>query len=90
LKFKAKEKIPVKSIAHADNSIPEVILAGIVAKETRDAYMRKLHTKFPNYNWKSNAGYGTKHHIQSILSFGTTHHHRTLFTNTAITHYTNR
>jgi ribonuclease HII len=88
LKFKTIEKMPVKSIAHADSSIPEVILAGIVAKETRDAYMRKLHTKFPNYNWKSNAGYGTKYHIQSILSLGTTPHHRTQFTNTAITHYT--
>jgi ribonuclease HII len=69
----------VKSIIDADATVPSVILAGIVAKVTRDRIMDTLHTEYPMYGWNHNKGYGTAMHEQAILTFGITHHHRTLF-----------
>ena len=35
--------------------------------------------KFNYYHWKSNAGYGTKKHIEAIHKHGITHFHRKSF-----------
>ncbi len=77
----------VKSIINADANIPVVILAGIVAKVERDKIMTKLHRKFPLYNWKQNAGYGTKEHIKIICEYGACREHRNIFVNSAIKNY---
>ena len=76
----------IQTIVDADATIPEVILAGIVAKVKRDRIMRELHDQSPMYHWKSNAGYGTKLHIQAITSHGTTRFHRNVFVTTALHH----
>lgn len=68
----------------ADATIFPVILAGIVAKVTRDRYMKTLHTEFPHYYWNENKGYGTQKHIEALREHGISHHHRTLFVNTAL------
>ena len=75
----------VQSVPHADATIPEVICAGIIAKVTRDMYMEQLSQSFPQFAWDKNAGYGTKFHIHTIRSTGTTCHHRTVFVQTACT-----
>lgn len=74
----------VQTKVDADAIIPEVILAGILAKVERDTLMRELHDQFPLYHWKSNAGYGTKTHVSAILAYGSTRHHRPIFVTTAI------
>lgn len=74
----------VETKVNADATVPEVILAGIVAKVERDKLMRQLHDQFPVYHWKSNAGYGTKIHINTILAYGSTRYHRSIFVTTAI------
>jgi len=51
----------------------------VVAKVIRDDYMVKIDKFYPQYNWKSNKGYGSKEHIEKILSEGTTPHHRKSF-----------
>lgn len=73
-----------QSIIDADATIPEVILAGIVAKVERDKIMRGLHIENQNYLWDENKGYGTKKHIEAIKKFGSSCHHRTLFVSTAL------
>lgn len=63
----------------ADTKVVEVMLAAIIAKVHRDAYMAKLHQEFPFYCWDTNAGYGTKAHREAILAHGLCHHHRLKF-----------
>jgi ribonuclease HII len=86
LKLSSKGK-KIICAAHADATVPAVMLAGIVAKITRDNYMMKLHKKTPIYGWNTNVGYGTKKHIQSVIKFGKTKYHRTHFVQTAVSHF---
>lgn len=74
----------IQSIVDADATIPEVILAGICAKVIRDAMMDRYHKQFPPYHWDTNAGYGTKAHIEAIRRYGVTPLHRTVFVTTAL------
>jgi len=41
--------------------------------------MEKLDKKFPQYNWKQNAGYLTSEHLKAIEKHGITPHHRQSF-----------
>ncbi|MBI3956250.1 ribonuclease HII [Candidatus Gottesmanbacteria bacterium] len=74
----------VQTMVDADATIPEVILAGIVAKVERDQLMQKLDQKYPQYHWKSNAGYGTRQHCEAIVQYGAVHYHRSMFVATAL------
>lgn len=76
----------IRSIPHADAVIPEVILAGIIAKVTRDRIMLKLSYDSPGYFWHNNKGYGTEKHINAIKQCGTTSHHRIVFVQSALAH----
>jgi len=69
----------IQFVKHADDTIPIVATASIFAKVARDAYMRKLHSKFPVYNWQQNVGYGTKQHIKAVKKYGITKYHRRSF-----------
>ena len=46
--------------------IPAISLASIVAKVHRDKLMKRLHKKYPRYNFINNVGYGTKKTHQGI------------------------
>ena len=63
----------IKSLIKADNLIPEVMAASIIAKVTRDKYMCSLENK---YLWKTNKGYATRKHLELIRVFGPDKHHR--------------
>jgi ribonuclease HII len=78
----------VRSIVDADATIPEVILAGIVAKVERDKIMSALHKQFPHYGWHANAGYGTRKHIEAIQIHSMTYYHRSIFVTTALRNHT--
>jgi len=54
-------------------------LASIVAKVHRDKLMKRLHKKYPRYNFINNVGYGTKKHIKALRKFGRTPIHRKSF-----------
>jgi len=69
----------LKSIIKADQKIPSVSAASIIAKVSRDKFIRKLSKKFKNYGWETNYGYGTKKHLLALKKFGATHHHRKTF-----------
>ena len=53
--------------------------ASIIAKVHRDRLMSILDSKFTFYDWKKNAGYGTKKHIDAIHKHGVTQFHRKSF-----------
>lgn len=69
-----------ESITHGDAKSISIAAASVVAKIYRDNLMSKLHNEFPIYNWKSNAGYGTKEHRDALQKHGYCKHHRKTFT----------
>ena len=68
-----------KTIIKGDEKIPVISLASIVAKVTRDRKMKKLHKKYPEYDFTNNKGYGTKKHIKAIKKYGLSPVHRKSF-----------
>ncbi len=67
------------SIVKGDTKSISIAAASIIAKVTRDRIMEQLHHSYPMYNWRSNKGYGTKEHIDAIMRYGRTVHHRESF-----------
>lgn len=59
-----------------DEKYAEIALASIVAKISRDKYMKKLAKKYQGYDFENNVGYGTKKHIIAIKKMGITKYHR--------------
>lgn len=61
-----------------------IAAASILAKTERDAYMLKMHERYPEYGFIKHKGYGTALHIAAISAFGMCPLHRTQFVNTAL------
>lgn len=66
----------VRCIIKADQTVPEVSAASIIAKVYRDNLMAELAIEFPNYGFEKHVGYGTARHIQTLSEFGVTAFHR--------------
>ena len=64
------------TIVKADDLIPAVSAASIVAKVARDNYMAELGLQFPHYGFESHVGYGTAKHLAALQAHGVTEHHR--------------
>jgi len=69
----------INTLVKADSKIKSVSAASIIAKVYRDRQMIELDKKYPNYNFKSHKGYGTKAHIEAIKEFGYCKIHRKSF-----------
>lgn len=72
-------KLKQKAFIKGDEKFVEIAIASILAKESRDRYMRSMHSKYPEYFWDKNVGYGTRNHIKSIENLGITKLHRTTY-----------
>ena len=66
-------------IIKGDDKSFTIAAASILAKVSRDAYMKDLDKKYPNYKFAKNKGYGTKEHIEAIKKYGITPVHRKSF-----------
>lgn len=68
-------------IIKGDKKSITIAAASIIAKEYRDALMRRYakHSSLSVYGWETNVGYGTKEHQTAIRQHGTTRLHRKLF-----------
>jgi len=71
--------IPTKMVIRGDQKSVSIAIASVVAKVSRDKIMADLHAQHPEYCWDSNAGYGTKKHIDALKRYGITQHHRKSF-----------
>ncbi len=71
--------VPCKPIIKADAKSYCVAAASIIAKVTRDRYMRRLGEKYPSYGFATNKGYGTKEHIDALKIYGPCPEHRLTF-----------
>lgn len=77
--FHGYHGIPYTTIVGGDNKYASIAAASILAKTSRDAYMKEISTMYPEYGWGSNKGYGTAQHRKAIEELGATVHHRPSF-----------
>jgi ribonuclease HII len=68
-----------KAIIKADDSVPAVSAASIVAKVARDSYMTQQAETFPLYGFEKHVGYGTRLHQEMLRLHGITNLHRRSF-----------
>jgi ribonuclease HII len=59
-----------ETIIRGDDLIPEISLASIAAKVSRDALMLRLANKYPEYGFEKHKGYGTAKHYEKIKEYG--------------------
>jgi len=69
----------VEAIVSGDSLAISIAAASIIAKVSRDNYMRELSYEYPQYKFEKNKGYGTKQHIDAIKEFGPCKIHRKSF-----------
>ncbi|WP_404450051.1 ribonuclease HII [Sutcliffiella horikoshii] len=67
------------SIIKGDATSISIAAASVLAKETRDAYMKNLAREFPYYGFDKNMGYGTQEHLLALQEKGITREHRQSF-----------
>lgn len=74
--LKAPEMYQQETIIQGDAKEPVIGLASILAKVTRDSYMKAVAKKYPEYGLEQHKGYGTKTHREAIAQHGFTEIHR--------------
>jgi ribonuclease HII len=73
------EKPKAKAVIKADDSVPAVSAASIVAKVARDKYMAEIAADYPDYGFASHVGYGTALHLERLKLHGISDLHRQSF-----------
>lgn len=71
--------IPFSCLVKGDGRFLNIAAASILAKTSRDAYMKELHKKYPQYGWERNKGYPTREHREALRKHGITLWHRKSF-----------
>lgn len=64
------------ALIRADDLIPAVSAASIIAKVARDNFMAEQALVYPGYGFEKHVGYGTALHIQALKQHGVTNVHR--------------
>ncbi len=78
-RFKPYKNIAHQCIVKGDSKYASIAAASILAKTYRDTFMLELDKQYPQYNWKSNKGYGTIAHRRAIAECGMSALHRKSF-----------
>lgn len=68
-----------ETLVRADQTIPAVSAASIIAKHYRDQYMKHLAHLYPEYGFERHVGYGTSAHAQALAQYGACLLHRHSF-----------
>jgi ribonuclease HII len=68
-----------RAVIKADDTVPAVSAASIVAKVARDNYMAKIAAEYPGYGFESHVGYGTALHLERLKLHGISELHRRSF-----------
>ena len=71
--------IPAKDIVKGDGLSASIAAASILAKVSRDRYMKEQAEKYPEYQFDKHKGYGTELHIRLINEYGPCEIHRRSF-----------
>lgn len=68
-----------RAIVKGDATVAEISAASILAKTARDAEMRLLHARFPQYGFDRHKGYPTPAHFAALQIHGACPEHRRSF-----------
>jgi len=71
---------PYTCIVSGDSLSISVAAASILAKVSRDRYIKQLDREYPVYGFAKHKGYGTAEHIEAIKKYGICPVHRKSFT----------
>jgi ribonuclease HII len=81
---------PVAALEHdqmavigGDAKSAAIAAASVIAKETRDRYMRRADTSHPGWEFATHVGYATPEHREAIERLGVSPLHRRSFQSTA-------
>ena len=68
--MKLKTDLPILSLKHGDATSFSIACASILAKVTRDRYMKDIDQKYPQYEFAKHKGYPTKRHLELLDEYG--------------------
>lgn len=71
--------ISAQCVIQGDAKSQSIAAASILAKVSRDRYMKKLAEKYPQYMFEKHKGYGTKLHYEMLDKHGVSEVHRKSF-----------
>mgnify|MGYP004690273229 FL=1 len=71
--------VPHAYLIKGDAKSQSIAAASIMAKVTRDRYMKEMAKEYPEYAFEKHKGYGTKVHMEAIRAYGLTPVHRVSF-----------
>lgn len=71
--------VPTRLLVKGDATSAAVAAASILAKVSRDWYMKALGEAYPQYQFQQHKGYGTKLHYQMLDQYGLSPVHRRSF-----------
>jgi ribonuclease HII len=71
--------LPQRAVVRGDRSCLAIAAASIVAKVERDAELRRCADAYPDFDFASNKGYGTRRHLDALRRHGLTPLHRRTF-----------
>jgi ribonuclease HII len=74
-----KTDISCLTVIKGDSKSASIAAASILAKVTRDRFMRGLDEEFPQYGFAKHKGYPTRAHYEAIDKYGITAYHRRSF-----------
>lgn len=74
-KLDCKAEFVIKGDAHSAS----IAAASVLAKVSRDRYMKELAKKYPQYLFEQHKGYGTKLHYEMLEKYGISDVHRKTF-----------
>ena len=70
---------PAEAWVGGDARCRAIMAASILAKVTRDARMRELHARYPQYGFGRHKGYASPDHLQALRHHGPCPQHRRSF-----------
>ena len=73
--WRGKQQTQVRGESH----FPSIAAASVLAKESRDALIKRLACKYTFYGLEQNKGYGTKIHRNNLIKEGASRLHRKSF-----------
>ena len=66
-------------IVKGDSLSASIAAASILAKVSRDRYMKEIAAQYPQYEFDRHKGYGTKRHYELLRQYGPSPIHRRTF-----------
>ena len=71
--------VQMRYVIKGDAKSASIAAASILAKVSRDRYMKQMAEKYPQYGFEKHKGYGTKAHYAAVDEFGLCEIHRKSF-----------